>query len=78
MHTLRIRRKITSSSLRITELKEFIGKQVEITVREHKTENNSSQEKLARGLLSDFKDPEKINEEKNAWHKAVSKKYGNS
>lgn len=78
MHTIKIKRKITSANLRISELKEFIGKQVEITVKESDAEQNISNEKLARGILADFKKSEKAREEKEAWKSAIIKKYGNS
>ncbi len=78
MHTIKIKRKITSANLRISELKDFIGKDVEITVRESNAENILSTNKPARGILSEFKKTVKIGEEKNAWKLAITKKYGNS
>ena len=74
MNSITIKRKITSSSLHIAELKKFIGKNVEITV----TESHESSGKKAAGILSDFKNNDIIQKEKNAWGIAANEKHGNS
>ncbi len=76
MNTIKIKRKILSSQLRIAELKGFIGKHVEITI----TERTSGKKLLAgkaAGILSDYKNKRKIGQEKQAWGIAVREKYGN-
>lgn len=76
MNTVKIHRKISSPQLRIAELKDFIGKDVEITISEKNTENNGR--KNAAGMLSQFSNSSKRPNEKNAWGVAVKEKYGNS
>lgn len=78
MQTIKIKRKINSPNLRISELKEFIGKTVEITVSESLPVENAEQKKSASGILSAYKNPAKTKLEKNAWKKAVVEKHGNS
>ncbi|MBW6481203.1 MAG: hypothetical protein K0B37_17375 [Bacteroidales bacterium] len=67
MEKITIQRKITSETLRISQLKRFIGKDVEITVKEKKpgpektgkpTETHS-----ADGILAEFANPTLVNEE---------------
>ncbi|MCW0484748.1 hypothetical protein [Gaoshiqia sediminis] len=74
MHTIKIKRKITSSQLRIAELKEFIGKQVEITVSESA---DTVSEKKAGGILAQFADQRKRNSEKKAWGIIADEKHRN-
>ena len=74
MHTIKIKRKITSSQLRISELKEFIGKQVEITVSES---TDTVSEKKAGGLLAEFANKQKRNSEKKAWEIIADEKHSN-
>jgi hypothetical protein len=78
MHTIRIKRKISSPHLRIDELKEFIGKHVEIIVKESSPVKKDSSKKPASGLLSAFRDKGKIKSEKQAWQIAVNEKHGNN
>jgi hypothetical protein len=78
MNIIKVKRRISSSLLRISELKEFVGKHVEITVAESVPDENPSSEKVAAGILSDFKDKKKITSEKQAWGIAASKKHGNN
>ncbi len=78
MNTIKIRRKISSSQLRISELKDFIGKHVEITVTESVSREKSSSGKKAAGILSNYKDPEKLTRKKLAWEIAAKEKHGNS
>jgi len=78
MQTIKIKRKINSLNLRISELKEFIGKTVEITVSESSPAENIVQMKSASGILSAYKNPGKIKLEKDAWGKAVVEKHKNN
>ena len=77
MDTIKVKRKISSQRLQISELKKFIGKYVEITVRESSPENKVSSQKPAAGILSAFKNPQKIFLEDQAWKNAVNEKHGN-
>ena len=76
--TIKIKRKISSPHLRISELKDFIGKYVEITVRESAPENKIPSDKRAAGILSEFKNQEKVPMEKKAWEIVVNEKHGNN
>jgi hypothetical protein len=75
MNLVKVHRKISSSTLRISELKNFIGKNVEITISEARDENKI--EKRAAGILAEFSNPSKISEEQDAWKIAAMNKYGN-
>lgn len=77
MYIIKVRRKISSSQLRISELKEFIGKHVEITIEE-KTPRKKSNSKTAAGILSNFRNNDKINLEKQAWSIIAQEKYENN
>ncbi len=76
MKSIKVNRKITSSSLEIEELKRFIGKNVEIIVREKTEEQNDDTKRKAAGMLEAFQDNTKRNEEKNAWKNGVKEKHG--
>jgi hypothetical protein len=76
MNAVKIHRKISSPQLRIAELKEFIGKNVIITISETNTAENSN--KKAAGILSEFKNQGKVSMEKKAWKIAVNEKHGNN
>jgi hypothetical protein len=78
MDTIKVTRKIASPTLRIAELKKFIGKSVEITVTLATNENLTNSNKSAAGVLSNFKDKGKIANEKQAWNIAVQNKHGNN
>lgn len=75
MQSIKVKRKVTSSSLRISGLKKFIGKHVEIIVTESNEEVSGFK---AAGILSDFKNSENIANEKLAWGIVASEKHGNS
>jgi hypothetical protein len=77
MDTIKVKRKISSQRLQISELKKFMGKYVEITVRESSPENQILAEKPAAGILSEFKNQRKMPMEKEAWGTAVNEKHGN-
>lgn len=76
METLKIKRKIDSTHLEIDELRFWLGKEVDIIIREKASKPKSSKNSAA-GLLSDFKEKDLIDTEKNGWVKAVREKHGN-
>ncbi len=75
MNSITIKRKITSSLLRISELNKFIGKNVEITVTES---HDIFSGKTVAGILSDFRNNDNISKEKQAWGIIANEKHGNS
>jgi hypothetical protein len=77
METITVKRKITSSHIRISELKRFIGKQVEITVTEKKLKKKKSVLLSAAGILEEFKNHDLAIFENDAWKLAVNEKHGN-
>lgn len=76
MNAIKVKRKISSSQLRIAELKDFISKHVGIILKERIPRGKSLPGKAA-GILSDYKDKGKIGMEKQAWDIAVKEKHGN-
>lgn len=76
METLKIKKKIESTSLQIDELRFWLGKEVDIIIREKVSEPKSSKNS-ASGLLSEFKDKDLMDAEKNGWVQAVRDKHGN-
>ena len=77
MEIIKVKRKITSSQIRISELKRFIGKQVEITVIEKISGKKKNVQNTAAGFLEQFKNINLIYKEKEAWDLAVNEKHGN-
>ena len=81
MASIRIKKKITSSRLNIKELKEFIGKDVEIIIKEDKKnfriEDVNESSKTASGILEKYKNATIVDKEKEAWSKAIKDKYAN-
>jgi hypothetical protein len=77
METIRVKRRITSSQIRISELKELIGKHVEITVTEQKTRRKRSIKQTAAGFLEHFKNVALTYKENEAWELIVNEKHGN-
>ena len=78
MLSIKIKRKISSPNLRVSELNDFIGKYVEITVTESVKTKNKPLAKYVAGVLSDFSNKDKIILEKQAWQISVQEKHGNS
>lgn len=78
MEIIRVKRKITSSLIRIPVLMEYIGKQVEISISEHKVGKRSRISRTAGGFLENFRNPILKYKEKEAWQIAVNEKHGNS
>jgi len=76
MDSLKIYRKIESTHLEIDELKSWMGKEVDIIIRE-KTESSNPSDGSAAGLLSEFSNHNLIDKEKKGWEKAVEEKHGN-
>jgi len=77
MDTIKVRRKISSSQLRISELKDFIGKDVEITISESIPRKRAS-DKTAAGILSTFRNKDRMIMEKEAWKIIAQEKHGNN
>ncbi|MCF8339122.1 MAG: hypothetical protein K9I74_14190 [Bacteroidales bacterium] len=77
MNIIRVRRKIASSRIRISELKELIGKQVEIIVKETEPAKGTFEGKNVYGILSGYKDTQKSYQEKQAWELIAREKHGN-
>jgi hypothetical protein len=75
MKTLRIKTTITSS-LRLEELKAFIGKEVEIVIKEKASANADKVIGQAAGMLSNYQDSKKADREQSAWEEAVKAKHG--
>ena len=78
MLSIKIKRKISSPNLRVSELNDFIGKYVEITVTESVKTKNQPLAKSAARELSDFSNNDKFILEKQAWQMSVQEKHGNS
>lgn len=78
MLSIKIKRKILSPNLRVAELKDFIGKYVEITVNEITPKEIKLTAKTAAGILSKYANTGKMHMEKEAWQMSVSERYGNS
>ena len=78
MLSIKIKRKILSSNLRVSELKDFVGKHVEITVKEIVESDIKSHARSAAGILSKFSNSKKIILEKKAWQMSAQEKHGNS
>lgn len=74
MHSIKIKRKVTSSTLRIAELKKFMGKQVEIIVTESKGAYSGQK---ASGILSAYQNIDNMLKEKEAWGIIANEKHGN-
>lgn len=76
MKTLKIKRKIDSTHLQIDELNDWLGKEVDIIIREKDVQPDTLTSSAA-GILSDFKNEDLMETEKNGWTKAVREKHGN-
>ena len=76
METLRLKRKITSTRLKIDELSGWFGKEVDIIIREKPVLSNQEQV-LVGGALHEFRDKSKLKEESSVWERVVNNKYGN-
>jgi hypothetical protein len=77
MLSIKIKRKISSPNIRVSQLKDFIGKYVEITVSEITSKEIKSTTRNAAGILSKYSNTEKRKLEKDAWQMIVNEKHGN-
>lgn len=79
MRTIKIKRRINSSLLKIKELELFKGKSVElkITVKELKDGLSKNKIRSVAGIFSKYADTNLRIKENNAWELAVSEKHEN-
>lgn len=77
MKTLKINRTIDSTHLQIDELQHWLGKEVDIIIREKTPSDLPQGSSNAAGILQNYKNKDLINQEKNGWVKAVREKHGN-
>jgi hypothetical protein len=79
MKTIKIRRKIRSTLLKIKELDQFKGKNIEleIKVKEIQSESVNRGKKSLAGALSQYADANFIEKERNAWALAVKEQNEN-
>jgi len=81
MSAIKIKRKITSDTLKIKELKQFLGREVDIIVSDRKRVSASSKrlpgKNSAAGILEQYKNPDLQDMEKNIWSLVVSEKHAN-
>ncbi len=82
MSAIKIRRKITSDTLKIKELKHFLGREVDIIVSDRKRVSAKTErlpgEKSTAGILEQYNNPDLLEMEKNIWSLVVSEKHANS
>ena len=85
MEAIKIRKRINSSSLTISDLDKFKGKDVEIIIIteqellvENSLDRKRAKTKSVAGILERYKDPLKKAKEAIAWGLAVKGKYANS
>ena len=83
MNVIKIKKRITSSTLKIKELNSFIGQEVEIIIKQEKTPHNRKKEPTiasgkASGILQKYKNANLLDKEKDAWIQAIKEKHGNS
>lgn len=85
MEAIKIRKRIKSSSLTISDLDKFKGKDVEIIIitdqvalDENSLTSKRTRTKRVAGILGRYKDPLKKAKEEIAWELAVKGKYANS
>jgi len=78
MKTIKIKRKISSTLIRVKELEKFKGKNVEINlnINEINTVEREEQENLA-GIFSRYADSSFSKKENQAWEIAVREKHEN-
>ena len=78
MKTIKIKRKISSTLIRVKELEKFKGKNVEINlnINEIKTEGREEEKNLA-GIFSRYADSNLSKKENQAWGIAVREKHEN-
>lgn len=77
MKTIKIKRKISSTLLRIKELEKFKGKDVEIKFDISETKSVGKEGKNLAGIFSKYADRIKYTQENKAMALAVKDKYEN-
>lgn len=77
MKTIKIKRKISSTLLRIKELEKFKGKDVEIKLNISEINPAEIENRSLAGVFSNYADKIKFAGENNAWVLAVKDKYEN-
>lgn len=78
MKTIKIKRKINSTLLRIKELEKFKGKNVEINLNINETDvEKRDKGKNLAGIFSQYADSNLFQKEKRAWELAVKEKHDN-
>lgn len=79
MKSIKIKRKINSTLLRIKEMESFKGKDVELRINISKINSAAKINKTAglSGIFSNYADKNKAEIEKDAWVIAVKEKHQN-
>jgi hypothetical protein len=78
MKTIKIKRKISSTLIRIKELEKFKGKNVEINLNINETDvEKRDKGKNLAGIFSQYADGSLLQNEKRAWELAVKEKHDN-
>lgn len=79
MNTIRIKRKVKSTLLKIKELEKFKGKSIELEIKIIETSTSETTKKIKdfAGVFSKFANIDLIDNEKAAWTLAVKEKHEN-
>ncbi|MCB0749064.1 MAG: hypothetical protein KDC90_16510 [Ignavibacteriae bacterium] len=79
MDTIKIKRKLKSTLLKVKELEKFKGKKIEleIKVKEIITSEDKKKNKSFAGVFANFANGNLIESENSAWSLAVSDKHEN-
>ena len=77
MKTLKVERKIDSTHLQIDELDDWLGKEVDIIIREKDPSPPADGRGTAAGILENFKNEDRMESENKGWTKAIMEKHGN-
>ena len=79
MNTIRIKRKVKSTLLKIKELEKYKGKNIEleIKVNEISASKTKKKSKSFAGIFSNYSNANLIDKEKSAWSLAVKDKHEN-
>ncbi len=78
MKTIKIRRKLKSTLLKIKELEQYKGKTIELLIKVKEIQKPSPKKiKSMAGVLYKYAKPELIKSEKKAWDLAVKEKHEN-
>ena len=79
MNTIRIKRKVKSTLLKIKELEKFKGKNIELEIKIKETKATETRQKMKdfAGVFSNYANIDLIDEEKSAWTLAIKEKPEN-